>query len=104
MKILSLLDVAPPVGEDGKPKDFTRAYFHMTPTVAALTILSKFQNNVKNAENLEASYCHNQVGAVKFVLNKFQAIATVNSQYLMPGEKLTVTAGVGAFNDLRLNQ
>ena len=26
-------------------------FFHMTPTVAALTMLSKFQNNVKNAES-----------------------------------------------------
>ena len=93
------IDTKPPVGEDGKPKAFTEAYFHMTPTVAALTILSKFQNNVKNGENLVATYCHDQVGAVQIVYNKFQAIATVNSQYLMPGEKLTVTAGVGAFND-----
>jgi gliding motility-associated protein GldM len=93
------IDTKPPVGEDGRQKEFTEAYFHMTPTVAALTILSKFQNNVKNGENLVATYCHNQVGAVTIVYNKFQAIATVNSQYLMPGEKLTVTAGVGAFND-----
>jgi gliding motility-associated protein GldM len=94
------IDVAKPqIGEDGKPKDFTEAFFHMTPTVAALTILSKFQNNVKNSENLLASYCHNQVGAVKIVYNKFKAIAQGSSNYLMPGEKLTVTAGVGAFND-----
>ena len=93
------VDVNPPKGEDGKQKDFTEGFFHMTPTVAALTILSKFQNNVKNGENIVATYCHNQVGAVQIVYNKFQAIATVNSQYLMPGEKLTVTAGVGAFND-----
>jgi len=93
------VDVSPQKGEDGKPKDFTTAFFHMTPTVAALTILSKFQNNVKNAENLEASYCHAQVGAVKLVFNKFQPIATTSSTYLMPDEKMTVTAGVGAFND-----
>ncbi|MBI3883935.1 MAG: gliding motility protein GldM, partial [Sphingobacteriales bacterium] len=75
------------------------AYFHMTPTVAALTILSKFQNNVKNSENQLAAYCQAQVGAVKFILNKFEPIAATSSSYLMPGEKLTVTAGVGAFND-----
>ena len=93
------VDVNPPIGEDGKQKEFTEAFFHMTPTVAAITILSKFQNNVKNAENLMASYCHEQVGAVKLVFNKFQPIATTSSTYLMPGEKMTVTAGVGAFND-----
>ncbi|MBS1743198.1 MAG: gliding motility protein GldM [Bacteroidetes bacterium] len=93
------VDVSPQIGQDGKQKEFTEAFFHMTPTVAALTLLSKFQNNVKNAENLVSGFCHTQVGAVKFILNKFEPIATANSTYLMPGEELVVTAGVGAFND-----
>jgi gliding motility-associated protein GldM len=87
-----------PVGQEGKVKDFTTTYFHMTPTVAALTILSKFQNNVKNAENQVITYCHNQIGAVKVIYDKFQPIAAGSSTYLMPGEELVVTAGVGAFN------
>ncbi len=87
-----------PAGQEGKVKDFTSTYFHMTPTVAALTILSKFQNNVKNAENQIVTYCHNQIGAVKVIYDKFQPIAAGSSTYLMPGEELVVTAGVGAFN------
>lgn len=88
----------PGVGSGGGQKDFTSTYFHMTPTVAALTILSKFQNNVKNAENQVVTFCHNQIGAVKVVYDKFEPIAAGNSTYLMPGEELVVTAGVGAFN------
>ena len=42
------VDGKPATGQDGKQKSFTDAYFHMTPTVAGLTLLSKFQNNVKN--------------------------------------------------------
>src|SRR5664280_288393 len=37
----------PPSREDGKQKDFTQSFFHMTPTIAAITILSKFENNIK---------------------------------------------------------
>jgi gliding motility-associated protein GldM len=70
----------------------------MTPTIAAVTILSKFENDVKNAENQIVTYCHNQVGAVKLVFDKFQPIANANSTYLMPGQELVVQAGVGAFN------
>ena len=92
------IDTETPIGQDGLKKEFTQAYFHMTPTVAALTILSKFQNNVKNSENQIVTYCHNQIGAVKLIYDKFQPIASGNSTYLMPGEKLKVTAGVGAFN------
>jgi gliding motility-associated protein GldM len=89
----------PGVGTGGTIKDFSTTYFHMTPTVAALTILSKFQNNIKNAENQVVTYCHNQIGAVKVIYDKFQPIAAGSSTYLMPGEEMVVTAGVGAFND-----
>lgn len=86
------------IGQDGKEKDFTNGYFHMTPTVAALTLLSKFQNNVKNAENQVVTYCHNQVGAVKVVYDQFSALVGQSSNYLMPGEELEISAGVGAYS------
>jgi gliding motility-associated protein GldM len=85
-------------GQDGKMKDFTLAYFHMTPTVAGLTLLSKFQNNVKNAENQVVTYCHNQVGAVKVVYDQFAALVGQSSNYLMPGEELEINAGVGSYS------
>jgi gliding motility-associated protein GldM len=92
------VDVNPIVGQDGKEKDFTEAFFHMTPTVAGLTLLSKFQNNVKNAENLIVTYCHNQVGAVKVVYDEFAALVGQSSNYVMPGEDIEITAGVGAYS------
>lgn len=81
-----------------KTTDWTKSYFYMTPTIAALTILSKFQNDVKNAENLAATYCINQVGAVKLVMDKFEPLVGTSSTYLMPGEEMVITAGLGAFN------
>jgi gliding motility-associated protein GldM len=92
------VDVEPVKGQDGKVKDFTNAYFHMTPTVAGLTLLSKFQNNVKNAENAVVTYCHNQVGAVKVVYDQFAALVGQSSNYVMPGEEVEITAGVGAYS------
>lgn len=92
------IETTPPAGLEGKTKDFTGAFFHMTPTVAAITMLSKFQNNIKNSENQVVTFCHDQIGAVKVIYDKFQPIAGASSTYLMPGQELTVTAGVGAFN------
>jgi gliding motility-associated protein GldM len=86
------------IGQDGKEKDFTFAYFHMTPTVAALTLLSKFQNNVKNGENQVVTFCHNQVGAVKVVYDQFAALVGQSSNYMMPGEEMEINAGVGAYS------
>ena len=92
------VDVTPIKGQDGKTRDFTTSFFHMTPTVAALTILSKFENNVKNSENQVVTYCHNQIGAVKFVYDKFAALVGQSSNYVMPGEEIQITAGVGAYS------
>jgi len=92
------VSTVPPLSQDGTKKDFTQAFFHMTPTVAALTMLSKFQNNVKNAESEIVTYCHNQIGAVEVHMDQTGVLVGQSSNYLMPGQELTVTAGVGAYS------
>lgn len=92
------VNTVPPISQDGTKKDFTQAFFHMTPTVAALTMLSKFQNNIKNAENMIVSYSHAQIGAVEVHMDQVGVLVGQNSNYLMPGQELTVTAGVGAYS------
>jgi gliding motility-associated protein GldM len=79
-------------------KDWSQTYFHMTPTVAALTILSKFENDVKNSSSQVVEFCHQQVGQVKLIFDQFQAIASQSSEYVMPGQEVRITAGVGAFS------
>ena len=79
-------------------KSFAIQYFHMTPAVAALTMLSKFQSDVKRSGNLVASKCLEQVGKVVIPLDKFEAFTGTNSTYLMPGEPFELTAGLGAFS------
>lgn len=81
-----------------KTKDWTTAYFHMTPTVAALTILSKFQNDVRNTENRVVNFCHNQVGQVAVRFDTYAPIVGANSTYLFPGQELEVRAGIGAYS------
>lgn len=79
-----------------------RAYFHMVPTVAALTILSKFQNDVKTSENKIVEFCHNKVGAVVVRFDTYNAIAATSSTYVMPGDEMEIIAGVGAFSKAAL--
>ncbi len=97
------IDLNVPKGQEGKEysndaKGWTTNYFHMTPTIAALTILSKFQNDVKNSESQLVDYCHQQIGAVKVVYDEFEAIAQANTTYAMPGDAIEINAGVGAFS------
>jgi gliding motility-associated protein GldM len=92
------IDLTMPEVRDETNNTWSAAYFRMTPTIAAITILSKFQNDVKNSEAQIVEYCHNKIGRVQVVYNEFQAFAGTNSQYLMPGQELQITAGVGAFS------
>jgi gliding motility-associated protein GldM len=96
-EIAEAFKVTFPVETDAT-QDATTPNFRMMPTVAAVTLLSKYQNNIKNAENQVVTYCHNKIGEVKVVYNKFAAIVGQSSNYLMPGEKMKITAGVGAFS------
>ncbi len=98
------LDTRIPESESGttstgdSAKDWTIRYFHMTPTIAALTILSKFQSDVKNSESQVIDYLHKQIGEVKVVFDKFDAIVSPSATYLMPGDELDIQAGIGAFS------
>ncbi|MEO5564693.1 MAG: gliding motility protein GldM [Chitinophagaceae bacterium] len=87
-----------PKSENRAGKTWEGAYFHMVPTVAGLTILSKFQNDVKTSENRVVQFCHNKVGEVNVVFDSYGAVIGQSSNYLMPGQQLEITAGVGAFS------
>src|SRR6185503_195736 len=98
------LDLSIPESEAGNalsgniPKDWTIRYFHMTPTIAGLTILSKFQSDVKNSESQVIDYLFKKIGEVKVVFDQFQPLIGTNATYLMPGDELEVKAGIGAFS------
>lgn len=97
------LDLRTPKSEiipktDAEKDDWAIGYFHMTPTIAGITILSKFQNDIKNSEAQVVEYCHKEIGEVEIIYDAFQAFAQSNTQYAMPGEQLVITAGIGAFS------
>ena len=94
------IDLTMPKVEDKTNKSWEAAYFHMVPTVAAITILSKFQNDVKTSENKVVAFCHQQVGQVVVRFDRFEPIIGQSSNYLMPGQSLEIKAGVGAFSNM----
>ncbi|TAD83633.1 MAG: gliding motility protein GldM [Bacteroidetes bacterium] len=92
------IDLSVPATQNSTNKTWEDAYFHMTPSVAAITILSKFQNDVLRSGNLVANYCQEQVGKVVVVLDKFEILTSQSSSYLLPGQPLEIKAGIGAFS------
>lgn len=99
------IDVSEPKVENAENKgNWSSTYFRMVPTVAALTILSKFQNDVKNAEAQIVEFCHRKVGEVVIQYDQFQVIANSSSTYMMPGEEFTINAGIGAYSSKAIPQ
>jgi len=92
------IDLDPPPSKNKANNTWEAVYFRMVPTVAATTMLTKFQNDIKTAENRTISRFHQMVGEVKVRFNQFATIKGQNSNYLMPGQELVITAGVGAFS------
>lgn len=93
------INLAPPKVQDKTNKTWEEAYFHMVPTVAALTILSKFQNDVKTSENKVVAFCHQQVGQVVVRFDRFEPIIGQSTNYAMPDQTIEIKAGVGAFSN-----
>jgi len=96
------IDLSTPKTQSKSNNSWERAYFHMVPTVAALTILSKFQNDIRTSENKMVEFCHNKVGAVVVRFDTYNAFAATSSNYVMPGDKMEIMAGVGAFSKAAL--
>ena len=92
------IDLTMPRVQNKENKTLEAAYFRMTPVVATLTMLSKFQNDVKSSENRVVEFCHKQVGQVEVVFDTYQPLVGSSATYLMDGQELKITAGLGAFN------
>ena len=91
------IDLSYPESKTGnKSNSWTTSYFHMTPGIAAVTILNKFQNDIRASENQIVTFCHNKIGEVVVRFDKLGFVGGLSSSYLMPGEKLTVYAALGA--------
>ena len=92
------LNIPPSKNNHGGEQTWQSAYFSMVPTVAATTMLTKFQNDLKTAENNVIKEFHEQVGKVKVRFNNYAALKSQSSNYLMPGQELQIQAGVGAYS------
>jgi gliding motility-associated protein GldM len=92
------IDLSMPKTQNKELRTWEAAYFHMTPSIAALTILSKFQNDIRNCEAQVVEFCHKKVGEVEITYDKFEVIASSSSSYMMPDEEGIIYAGLASFS------
>jgi gliding motility-associated protein GldM len=95
------LTIPPTESEAGK-NNWAYSYFHMTPTIAAVTILSKFQNDVRNSEAKAVEYFLKKVGSLPNPPTDQSVMVLGSATKLFPGDELIISAGVGAFSKTAL--
>jgi gliding motility-associated protein GldM len=93
------VDVTPPQShESGEKLSWQMAYFHMVPEIAALTILNKFDNDVKNTEAMCMDRLAKEAVSVEVTLDKFEPLVSAKSSYVLVGDKYEATIGLGAYS------
>jgi hypothetical protein len=85
--------------DEDRSKDFTKTYFHNMPVIAALSMLSKFENNVKIMENNFIMFCLSKsysVGGCGYSSGPYSLVSQ-SSSYVKAGDEIEITAGIGLF-------
>ncbi len=65
--------------------------FYRVPTTGALTVLSKFQNDISNAENQLIQTLYKKISDDVIFIQGYKLVASVNNAYVMAGDKVTGT-------------
>lgn len=75
------------INEEGHPKAWRDMVFNEMPAEAVLAVLTKYQNDIRTAENTLVTYFYNAAGSSHFVANKAEALVLHDyGQYIMQGE------------------
>jgi gliding motility-associated protein GldM len=102
MKKLLPIDLSSSPSEGNPSGDWSYANFHMVPAVAAVTLMDKYINDVKNSQSTVVDELWAQAFGEKkqknIVFDSYDLLISSSNPYLLPGEKFTATAMLGAFN------
>ena len=72
--------------EESDKKTWAAHNFRMVPTIAAVTILTKFQNDVRSTESLVIEELIKKISASDYKFDQLEAQVIANSSYVLQGE------------------
>lgn len=93
------LKIDKPKPSDNNPQgDWKVAYFHSMPTVAALTLIAKFQNDIRNSEAVIVNKLFDEAHSTEIKFDAMQAIAVPKTSYALAGQKVEASIMLAAYN------
>jgi GldM N-terminal domain. len=92
-----------PVTDMNRSGDWSFGTFHNIPVIAAITLFSKWQSDVRNSEAHMVENLMAQVGADEtppdvFKFDGMMAVATPNISYALVGDEITATIGMAVYD------
>lgn len=93
------LNIAEVEKNDNNPTaDWKVAYFHNMPTVAVVTLMSKFQNDVRNSEAMVVNQLISEAGSEDIKFDEIKAIAVAENSYALAGQTVKASILLAAYN------
>lgn len=87
VKQLDTPDLKPNLSEGGEKKTWEVLYFESKPLIAVITLLSKMQIDIQNAETNVITSLFSQIDAASFKFNKLGARILAKSTYVLEGDQ-----------------
>jgi len=87
---------------DGKPWDL--ALFEMMPVSAVITILTKYQNDIRSSETEIIQYLKSQTEASGDPVNKMEALVVADNRYVYQGGQYSAKIVISAVDSTRTPQ
>jgi gliding motility-associated protein GldM len=88
----------PPAQKDGTKKDWISYYWEGIPSVAAITELTKFQNDIRNAESDVTNDNINKVGQRTFKFGELQPVISSETPVLALGQDYNAKIFLGGIS------
>jgi len=88
----------PHKGENNPQGDWKVSYFHNMPTMAAITLIAKFQNDVRNSESQIINQLFNEAHSSDIKFDAIKAIAVPKNSYVLAGQKVEAEILLAAYN------
>lgn len=91
--------IVEPERSDNNPNaDWKVGYFFNMPVMATVTLLSKFQNDIKNSEAMVLSQLMKEAGDIQVKFDAIEAIAVPKTSYALAGQKVEASIMLAAYN------
>lgn len=93
------LNIVEPDKSDNNPSaDWKVGYFQSMPVMAAVTLFSKFQNDVRNSEAMVLNQLALEAGSDVIKFDEMAAIAVPKNSYALAGQKVEANIMLAAYN------